>query len=863
MPEYPLLTLPAFERGDPPAASGFAPRTAKLSPERQAQRLGPAFGRLASVLDEESDAISLRDDPSSIAPERALVLEVAGSMVDFQALVARVSGLEFLGDEEIEFDPDEDFFVADMRRGREGERRVDRSLGGRLYLAMPDVQALRQLISLWGRWQRGEGLSQGFARWRDVFASLRDIRPWGPADRISEETIACWREEMENDPGKTRRIEVEMWFRESAESRGVAFGRIAEVVAQAGGKVIHHSVVEEIGYDAMLIDLPVAEIARMAKREEIHLVICDDIMFLRPQSSTGLPEPGDETGPEPVVADVKRPTLPAIAALLDGVPVQNHALLDGHLEMDDPDGLEAMSVVSERYHGTAMASLILHGDRNETNDALPRRLYVRPVLHAPGNRLPEQPQSDRLLIDVIYRAVRRIKEGDKEGEATAPDVFLVNLSLGDPRRPFDRLMSPWARLLDYLADRYGILFLVSAGNVTRPLLIKGFDSWGEFEDADPKDREKAVLTALSDEKAFRTLLSPAEALNPVTVGAMHDDAVVGPRGAGAVDPFATHELPNVSSALGLGHRKVVKPDIHLPGGREHLRFQATGEALVVAPESGGRSGLKAASPDATGNRDRMRLTRGTSAATALATRSAHLIYDALVDRDGGSMHADMQVQFRAVVVKALLVHRARWGGYGTFLDEHYGPHGRGKHPERRDNIARLLGHGFPKMDESLSCSPNRATFVGYGTISAGEANIHRIPLPQSLERVTEPRKITVTVAWFSPVNRRHRAYRRAKLEVSPIRDLKKTVGVNRSACQPSSHSAQRGTLWHAWYDGNKAVTFVDDGHVVFRICCRSQAGELDQSIHYGIAVTIEAGEGIPVYDEVRARLAVPLAAGAP
>ena len=31
--------------------------------------------------------------------------------------------------------------------------------------------------------------------------------------------------------------------------------------------------------------------------------------------------------------------------------------------MDDPDDLEAMSVVSERYHGTAMASLILHGDR--------------------------------------------------------------------------------------------------------------------------------------------------------------------------------------------------------------------------------------------------------------------------------------------------------------------------------------------------------------------------------------------------------------------------------------------------------------------------------------------------------------------
>ena len=863
MPEHPLLPLPAFERGEPPAAPRFVPSTSKLSRGRQGQRLGPVFERLANVLAKERDGSSLRDDPSSIAPERALVLEVAGSMADFQALVARVDGLEFLDDEEIEFDPDEDFFELDTRKGRVGERRTDRRLGGRLYLAMPDVEALRQLLSLWGRWQRGEDLPAGFARWRDVFASLRDIRPWGAADRLSKETIARWREEIEDDPGEVRRIEVEMWFRESAESRTAAFRRVADVVAEAGGTPVHHGVIEEIGYEAVLIDLPATEIARLAEREEVHLVLCDDIMFLRPQSLTDVPEPGDETEAEPVVPRQEPGDLPPIAALLDGVPVQNHVLLDGRLEMDDPDGLEAMSIVTERYHGTAMASLILHGDGNVANEALSRRLYMRPVLYAPGNGLREEPRRDRLLIDVIYRAVRRIKEGDEEGDATAPDVFLVNLSLGDPGRPFGGPVSPWARLLDYLADRYGILFLVSAGNVARPLRVEGFAGWIEFEDANPQDRENAVLLALSDQKAFRTLLSPAEALNPITVGAMHDDAIVGPRGAGAVDPFTTDELPNVSSALGLGHRKVVKPDIHLPGGREHLRFQAAGGMLVVVPESGGRSGLRAASPDAAGNRDRTRLTMGTSAATALATRSAHLIFDALMDRDGGSMHADMEAHFRGVVVKALLVHRARWGSRAAFLDRHYGPHGKGKHSERRDNIARLLGHGFPNMDEALSCAPNRATLVGYGTIAAGEANIHRIPLPQSLERVTEPRTLTVTVAWFSPVNRRHQAYRRAKLEVNALRDLETAAGVSRSAGQPSSYSVTRGTVSHAWYDGDRAVAFVDDGYVVLRVYCRQQAGALDQDIRYGIAVTIEAGEGIPVYNEVRARLAVPVATRVP
>ena len=190
MPEYPLLPLPAFERGDPPVPRrGFGPSPPKLPPGRQGERLGPIFERLANVLEEEPAGLSLLDDPTSIAPERALVLEVAGSLVDFQALTASVRGLEFLGDEEIEFEPDEDFFEIDARKESKGEQRTDRQLGGRLYLAMPDVEALRQLLSLWERWQRGNGLPHGFTPWRDVFASLRKIRPWGPVDRLSEETI--------------------------------------------------------------------------------------------------------------------------------------------------------------------------------------------------------------------------------------------------------------------------------------------------------------------------------------------------------------------------------------------------------------------------------------------------------------------------------------------------------------------------------------------------------------------------------------------------------------------------------------------------------------------------------------------------
>ncbi len=145
MPEYPLLRLPAPEQVTPPKLHGFSSHASKVTQERQAERLGPVFERLARVLAEDGRGISLREDPASIAPERALVLEVAGSLVDFQAVVRHVGGLEFLGGEEIESAPDDDFFEIDTRKGREDRPRKDRPIGGRRYLSMPDMQALGKL----------------------------------------------------------------------------------------------------------------------------------------------------------------------------------------------------------------------------------------------------------------------------------------------------------------------------------------------------------------------------------------------------------------------------------------------------------------------------------------------------------------------------------------------------------------------------------------------------------------------------------------------------------------------------------------------------------------------------------------------
>jgi hypothetical protein len=179
--------------------------------------------------------------------------------------------------------------------------------------------------------------------------------------RIPDETIAYWEAALEGaDADALIRTEVELWSFTSTQHQRDTSVRFEAAVADAAGTIVDRASIPEIGYEGVLIDLPAAEVQRSARREEVRLAICDEVMFLRPQLTAEFP-----TGVEPVEAGATPEATPAaaaapIAALFDGVPVQGHRLLNGRLILDDPDDLDALSIVAERRHGTEMASLILH-----------------------------------------------------------------------------------------------------------------------------------------------------------------------------------------------------------------------------------------------------------------------------------------------------------------------------------------------------------------------------------------------------------------------------------------------------------------------------------------------------------------------
>src|SRR5690606_31720404 len=97
-----------------------------------------------------------------------------------------------------------------------------------------------------------------------------------------------------------------------------------------------------------------------------------------------------------------------------------------------------------------------------------------------------------------------------------------------------------------------------------------------------------------------------------------------------VNPFTELDTANPSSALGPGFANSVKPDILMPAAREHLRVIGSGGGVTVIPAGPARgAGLKVAAPPRQGIEGAEAFTNGTSAATALTSRTAHRIHDAL------------------------------------------------------------------------------------------------------------------------------------------------------------------------------------------------------------------------------------------
>ena len=465
----------------------------------------------------------------------------------------------------------------------------------------------------------------------------------------------------------------------------------------------------------------------------------------------------------------------------------------------------------------------------------------------------EAVSDDTLVVDLLHRAVRRLFEGEGDEPAVSPDVAVINLSIGIGDRPFDQALSPLARLLDWLAWRYKVLFVISAGN--HPRRIELTVPTRDFQSLSPDELQRHVIRSVVSDARHRRLLSPAESVNGLTVAAAHHDASPGTPPPRWQDPYAETVLPSPINAQGMGFRRAIKPDVLADGGRVVVQSapDLTRDVLAgLEVYRGTRSpGQLVAAPGATpGDRTATRHTRGTSNAAALVSRAAgslHDVLDELRQDPGGEMIDDVP---RAAWLKALVVHGADWGtARETIAAALCDDHGARR---IKEHVTRLLGYGVVDVGRVRECTASRVTVLGGGALREDESHVHRIPLPPSLSGWSGHRRLTLSLAWISPVNPRHRNWRRAQLWFSPP---KKDLGVERR--QADSQVVQRGAVQHEILEGERSSDFVAGANLEVRVSCHADAGALEEEVPYALVSTIEVTSDLwvsDVYGEVRARV---------
>lgn len=802
------------------------PSPLSYSIQEQKGKFGPKFTRLAEVLQRDESGLEVHSDPSSIAPERLLVFELNGEVQNFANAIRKVDGLQLVDEEELI--PDES------------------AKNPRVYLLIPDDKALGQIHRLWEHWSSGEKMPDGFAPWRDVFQTLRDLRPWGPHDRVSKADHTILAGEIEGLENNDKiKLEIELIYRPNNNISTASQERVIEEITRQDGDILSMVRIDEISYHAILVEVSIQTVNQILSHESISSL--DPVQHIRPQSISLKSSIADESSFTGFSAAEVSDT--SILALLDGVPVSQHPLLSNHLNVDDIFDLEPNTTVTNRRHGTAMASLIIHGDRNNNESPLPRKIHTIPVL-GENDEFPE----NKLIVDITYQAIYSMLDGESP---SAPHVTIINLSLGNKYRPFHGQLSPWARLIDTLSYKYGVLFLVSAGNITDNFELAGYTTRTAFEDDTDEEKVNNTITAIDKLKAERRLLSPAETVNGLTIGAINKDSIPDPHRRSAsmnINPYPSIEMVNPSSALGPGFANSVKPELILPGSRENLNVINTyqDEPITVSPVGPSRAaGLKVAAPPISGDEAFEGYTNGTSAATALASRTAHRIHDAL-ENEYGDDFLSLPKKYKAALLKALLVHPASWPEETALIIKSIiGPADGKQHVKQKDNIRRFLGYGTHDLETAVACANDRATFWAVAELGTDQSISISVPIPVAIANKQQYHSISSTLAWITPTNNGSQRYRAVRLKLeSP--DSIKELGVTPSKTQPDHNQINRGTVATRKWEGKKSAVVGDQDTLTFKVERQPDSGlKVDDNAIFAVAITISMPGVNEIYDQVR------------
>jgi hypothetical protein len=792
-----ILMLPPASVNDRAKKQMFIP-SRKVSFVEQCEKINDFLSR--------AEEWFVTDNSEIINHEQTFVIEIVGRLEDFKKICDE-TGMEWLAEY-----PVDDVEIDDLCYPEEKKSNVE----GTLFISSSNLSALQSLKVQFDRFKEGLKTS---SRFKNFFESITDFRRWGLTDRLNDSGFKDYYSDLEIlDRNKLITIEIELWFSEDEQKRNQAIREIKQLVLYENGHFIGEYQHSEAGVLLAKIELPVQSLNKILADNEKYSGLfaetgngVDSIKAFRACGSMFT------LSTESKLIDISIPSKvldKPVVALLDGHPFPNHELLKDRLIINDPLNFASEYEFNEQSHGTQMASIILHGDYNDNSETSNRFLYVHPIMQ-PDKDDWRRPRSEIVpkeyfFEDLLEQALIHIFDIKK-----FDSIKIINLSICDQNRRFSNSMSSTAKVIDFLAFKYNVLFCISAGN-----------SYCEMFDSVTIENGKSFIQHIHNQRIERSIMSPSESINCLTIGAINADEIKKQMKdyPHLTDISPDEIIPAPYTSFGPGYKRSIKPELIIPGGKAYYR-QDIHNNWIRYQESGLRCAFP---PNSEAEVSRICLNQGTSHATALASRYCSIIHDTIDEINILNGHVIIPAVYYACLIKAMITHSAEQERVGEFIHNALLEKYQSKRV-RKLEVTKMIGYGVPDINQVISCSDSRVTMVGYGTLFIDKANSFEIPVTNTMYE--NDCEIKVTVAWFSPTRVKNYRYRNISLNIKMDEDIK-TKGL-----EVDHNQVKRGTVQHKLFEVRRSSLLGRDSFKI-TIDCLKDAYDLDIGINYGVAVTI-------------------------
>ncbi len=481
--------------------------------------------------------------------------------------------------------------------------------------------------------------------------------------------------------------------------------------------------------------------------------------------------------------------------------------------------------VAEGGHGTRVAGIALTQGLDLTQDVtLPFRIRNIRVLDE-NNILKKELVGSGLISSIVKKYNVEAKSKTR----------IFNHSIGEKESCDLVHMSSWASTIDKYSYENDVLFIQSAGNLSKEDILFNIENGVEYPSYLEKD--------------FARICNPAQSLQAITVGSIshanfNNGNIIG---LGGIDH------PSAFSRTGPGIWDSIKPDVVEYGGtyalnnkEGQIKLELVEDLCINMPRKICNNKIFA--------KDKIGTSFSAPKVTSIAGKLESLFPNS-----------------STLLYRGLIIQSAQWPKWAnTEVD--------------KSKVLRRIGYGIPSLERATRNDEYRVTLYSDNMqINTNDAHVYKVPIPQNLRSIGDNYdiKILVTLSYnANPRNTRRRikGYLSTWLDWTCSRlgedyqtfqnrifqtgkrddvydegDLKWMIGSQRNYGQANNFSKSFNTIQKDWAI-IKSSNLPED----FCIAVRAHQGWSDRfPANYSLIVTFEAiNRDLEIYEEIRSAVEI-------